>query len=127
MKAFSAKSPEASQLRVRKYQLVRQYGFPEDAVGGSFGPQLRRCGKPNCHCASGRGHAQWAVTFSRQGKRRVERVPRPWVEDLEQAVLETQTYLDALQEVMAINLELLAMTRAQEQAKKVRLRQKNRK
>ena len=121
---FAAKSPEASRLRRRKYELVRQFGLPEDLVGGCLSQTHRRCGRPNCHCASGRGHVQWSITFSRNGGRRVERVPHAWVAELERVVLQSQAYLDALREVMAINLELLAQTRAQEQDKKVRRRKK---
>jgi len=115
MDPFSARSREASCLRQRKYELVRQYGFPDDMVGGSFGRTHRRCGKENCHCATGRGHAMWSVTFSCRGRRRVERVPEGWVEQLETMVLETQAYLDAIKEVQAINIQLLALTRAQQQ------------
>lgn len=116
---FDAKSPEASRLRQRKYTLVRAFGLPENFLTG-LSANRRRCGKSNCHCKSSQGHPQWAVTQSRHGTRRVERVPAEWVESIEQVVLETQAYLDALQEVMAINLELLAQTRTQQRRKKVR-------
>lgn len=125
MQHFAARSPEASNLRRRKYEIVREFRLPENLVGGCLSQTHRRCGRPNCHCATGRGHPLWSVTFSRQGKRRVEHVPREWVEELEQAVLETQAYLDAIREVMAINLELLAQTRRQERDRKVRGRAKN--
>jgi hypothetical protein len=121
---FAAKSPQASHLRRRKYELVRQFGLPENLVGGCLSPTHRRCGKANCHCAGGLGHVQWSITSSYQGKRRVERVPGEWVEELERAVLKSQAYLNAVREVMAINLELLAQTRRQHQDKKVRGRAK---
>lgn len=124
IKQFSAKSVNASRLRQRKYALVRQFGVPENLLGGSLSATRRRCGKANCHCVQGQGHVQWSVTFCRHGSKRVERVPKEWVEQLEQAVLETQRYLDALKEVMAINIELLAQTRAQEQQKNVRRKKK---
>lgn len=124
LRQFAARSPEASYLRRRKYELVRQFGLPENLVGGSLSQTHRRCGRPKCHCAAGRGHPQWSITLSRCGHRRVERVPREWVEELERAALETQAYLDAIREVMAINLELLARTRRQERQKKVREREK---
>lgn len=122
---FAARSSEASQLRRRKYELVRRFSIPENLVGGALSQTHRRCGRPNCHCAAERGHPLWSITFSRHGERRVERVPRQWVAQLEHAVLETQTYLDAVREVMAINLELLAQTRRQQREKKVRARAKN--
>jgi hypothetical protein len=124
MKAFEARSVESSCLRQRKYQLVRQFDLPEDLIGGCLSQTHRRCGKPNCHCASGRGHPVWSVTFSRNGTRRVERVPADWLPEIEQAVLNSQAYLDAVKEVMAINLDLLEQTRCQRQAKKVREREK---
>jgi hypothetical protein len=86
MKQLKTKSREASVLRQRRYQLVRRFGVPEELVGGSLSQCRRRCGKPNCHCAEGSGHAQWSLTFSRGGVRRVEKVPAHWVADLEKAV-----------------------------------------
>lgn len=58
------------------------------------------------------------LTASYRGLRRIEHVPEEWVLEVEQAVLETQAYLDAVKEVMAINLELLAQTRAEHVARK---------
>jgi hypothetical protein len=124
MKQLSAKGADASRLRQRKYELVREYGIPENLIGGSLAPTRRRCGKPTCHCRQGPGHLQWSVTFCQYGNKRVERVPYAWVEELETAVLESQQYLAAVREVMAINLELLAQTRQQQ--KKVRGGQKKR-
>ncbi|MEZ4271900.1 MAG: hypothetical protein R3C68_10865 [Myxococcota bacterium] len=49
-----------------------------------------RCGRSRCY----------------QGHRRVERVPEVW-RGVEQAVLSTRAYMDAIKEQMAINIELL--------------------
>jgi hypothetical protein len=125
MKVFAAKSRNASALRQRKYSLVRRFGLPENLVGGCLSQTHRRCGKPNCHCVQGQGHPMWSITFSHRGKRRVERVPDEWVEELERAVLATQDYMAALKEVMAINIELLAQTRTQQREEKVRRRAKD--
>jgi len=118
MKSLAARSSEASRLRQRKYELVRQFGLPENLVGGSLRQTHRRCGKPNCHCARGPGHPMWSVTSSHHGKRRVERVPTQWVDEVTQAAMDTRTFLDALKEVISINIELLAQTRRQQQAKR---------
>ncbi len=125
MKQFSAKSIEASHLRRKKYELVRRHNLPEDLLGGSLCRVRRRCGKPNCHCVRGDGHPGSSVTFSHHGRRRVERIPEEWVADIEQAVLATQSYLDALKEVMAINLALLSLTRSQRRSKKSTFRRKS--
>jgi len=117
MKQLSIKSPAASRLRQRKYALVRRFSIPADLVGGSFVATHRRCGRTNCHCASGVGHAQWTLTTSFHGRRRVERIPRDWVADLEHAVAKTQAYLDAVKELMAINVELLSLARFERQVR----------
>lgn len=124
MKYFSAKSSQASHLRRRRRELAQTFHLPENLVGGSLSKTHRRCGKSNCRCASSRGHQMWSITSSHKGKRRVERLPEEWVGDLERIVLETQDYLAAIKEVMAINLELIAQTRAQERSKKVLLAKK---
>ena len=118
MNAFAAKSVEASRLRQRKYELVRRFSLPEGLVGGSLSETHRRCGRSNCHCAQGQGHPLWSITFSRHGQRRVERVPSEWLAEIEQAARQSQAYLDAVKEVMAINLDLLAQARSQLMAKK---------
>jgi len=125
MKQLGARSREASQLRQRRRQLAQQFGIPESLVGGRLNNSRRRCGKKNCRCASGPGHPQWALTLSQQGTRRVEKVPDEWLEDLEQAVLNTQKYLDAIKEVMAINMELLTLTKKERKQQRVRAEKEN--
>lgn len=122
MESLSTKGARASQLRQRKYLLVRRHGLPEDLIGGCLSQTHRRCGKPNCRCANGQGHPMWSLTSSYRGRRRVDRVPRDWVEELERAVLRTQEYMCAIKEVMAINAELLGQARIQHQQEKVRRR-----
>jgi hypothetical protein len=45
-------------------------------VQGSFYLLRRRCGKPNCRCATGQLHAAYVLTRSEQGKDRLYTVPR---------------------------------------------------
>jgi hypothetical protein len=51
-----ARGPLASRLRQRKFQLVRRFQIPEDALPGSLSLTPLCCGKPNGHCADDRGH-----------------------------------------------------------------------
>lgn len=112
MKQFSIKSPEASRLRQRKHALARRFSIPSDLIGGSFVESSRCCGQANCRCASGAGHAQWTLTTSYLGKRSVQHIPRDWVSDVERTVAKTQAYLDAVKEIMAINVALLSLARS---------------
>jgi len=113
MRPFSAKSAAASRLRQRKYELVRELGLPEDLLGGCLSISRRRCGKPSCHCAQVGGHPARSLTYQRRGRKRVEYVPGEWVAEIEAAILNTQRHLDAVHELMAINVELLALSRSQ--------------
>jgi hypothetical protein len=74
----------------------------------------RRCGKPTCHCADGEGHPMWSLTFMRQGKKRVERIPDAWVDDVRRQVEAGRAFKEAVAEVFAANAQLLALWRRQE-------------
>lgn len=108
------KGPAAARLRQRKFSLVRQFQFPEDLLPGSLSLTHRRCGKPTCHCVSGEGHPIWFLTFMAQGKRRVERIPKDWVDEVRRRVEAGRAFQDALREVLTANAELLVLRRKQQ-------------
>ena len=120
MKWFKAKGPEAARLRQRKHELVRSYDIHENAVGGSLALTHRRCGKPTCHCATGKGHPMWSLTFMVDGKKRVERIPDDWVEEIRPLVGQGRELKSAVREVLAANAQLLALWRKQTRKKKKR-------
>jgi len=47
------------------------------------------------------------------GKRRVERVPKQWVEDVQRRVAAGREFKDAVNEVFAANAQLLVLRRKQ--------------
>ena len=49
-----------------------------------------------------------------QGKRRVERIPKQWVDDVRQRVEAGRAFQDALREVLTANAELLVLWRKQQ-------------
>jgi hypothetical protein len=53
-----------------------------------------------------------------QGHRRVERIPRDWVEEVERRVAAGREFQDAVREVLAANAELLVLARQQRKSKK---------
>jgi len=107
------KGPLASRWRQRKFALLRRFAFPEDLLPGSLTPSTTRCGKPTCHCAEGEGHPAWTLTFMSHGKRRVERIPREWIEQVRRRVEAGHQFQQALREVLAANAELLVLARKQ--------------
>ena len=107
------KGPQAARLRQRKFQLVRKFRLPEDLLPGCLSVSHTRCGKPTCHCASGEGHSAWSLTFMANGKKRVERIPKEWVEEVRRRVGAGREFQDAVREVLTANAELLVLWRQQ--------------
>ncbi len=109
------KGPQAARLRQRMHELIRQFHFPEDLLPGSLCLSYTRCGKPSCHCAAGgEGHPAWSLTFMAGGRKRVERIPKDWVDDVRRRVDAGHEFQDALREVLTANAELLVLWRKQQ-------------
>jgi hypothetical protein len=109
----AARGAVASKLRQRKYTLTRQFGIPEDLLPGSLSLTYSRCGKKTCHCATEQGHPVWLLTFMVGGKKRVERIPQEWSEDVRRRVEAGRAFKEAVAEVFAANAQLLALWRRQ--------------
>jgi hypothetical protein len=108
------KGPQAARLRQRKFELLRRFPIPPDLLPGSLSLTHRRCGQPTCHCAQDRqGHPVWSLTFMVNGKKRVERIPAAWVEEVQRLVQAGREYKEAVAEVFAANAQLLALWRKQ--------------
>src|SRR5487761_533858 len=100
---------QAARLRQRKFRLLGRFPIPSDLLPGALTRSFTRCGNPRCHCAQDQGHEAWTLTFMSQGRRRVERIPREWVQEVEQRVVAGHQFQDAVREVLAANAELLVL------------------
>jgi hypothetical protein len=109
------KGPDAARLRQRKFQVLRRFSLPADLLPGALTESHSRCGKPGCHCADARdpGHSAWTLTFMSDGKRRVERIPKEWVEVVTRRVRAGREFQDAVREMLTANAELLVLARQQ--------------
>jgi hypothetical protein len=114
--------PLASRLRQRKFELVRRFHIPDEALPGSLSRTHLRCGKPTCHCAEGLGHEVWSLTFMVQGKKHVQHIPKHWVEEVRRRVEAGREFQDAVREVLAANAQLLVLARQQEKRPKKKKR-----
>ena len=107
------KGPHASRLRQHKFELVRRFAIPAEALPGSLSLTRSRCGKANCHCASGEGHPSWSLTFMAKGKKHVLRIPKEWLDEVRRRVEAGREFKDAVDEVFAANAQLLVLLRKQ--------------
>ena len=107
------KGAHAARLRQRKFALVRRFNIPADLLPGSLSQSYRRCGKTNCHCATGQGHPSWYLTFMVRGRKRVERIPAEWVAEVQRRVAAGRAFKEAVAEVFAATAQLLVLERRQ--------------
>ena len=113
-KAISPKGRQAARLRRRKRQLLARVRLPPEGLPGSLALTHRRCGKPSCHCAEGQGHPVWSLTFMLQSRKRVERIPEDWVEEVRHRVESGRKFKETVGEVFGINAQLLTLGRKQQ-------------
>jgi hypothetical protein len=108
-----ARGALAAKIRQRKFALSKKFGIPEDLLPGSLCLTHSRCGRKACHCAAEQGHPVWLLTFMVEGKKRVERIPQEWVEQVRRRVDAGRAFKEAVAEVFAANAQLLALWRRQ--------------
>ena len=108
------KGPQAARWRQRKFDLLRRVSVPSDVLPGSLTVSRTRCGKPSCHCAQGQGHEAWTFTFMSHGKRRVERLPKEWIDEVRRRVEAGHQFQNAVREILTANAELLILARQQQ-------------
>jgi len=111
------KGAEASRLRQRKHALMEQFSIPDDLLPGTICVSYRKCGNPNCRCASGQGHESWSWTFMLKGKKCVEHVPGDKLEEIRRRVEQGREFQDAVREVLAANAQLIVLERQQRRAR----------
>ena len=104
---LSASSTRA--LRTWRRRLAARLGDVEQVLTGSLVEQMRRCGKPDCHCADGDPHGPYVYLSPRpQGRGRLRYLPGELIATVRGRLRRGEQVQAALAEVAAINLELLA-------------------
>ena len=78
-------------------------------VQGSFYLLRRKCGKPNCRCATGPLHASWVLTRSEAGKDRIYSVPKDQRAQVRRWALEYRRYQRARAALAKAQPQLLAL------------------
>src|SRR6516165_3115726 len=97
-------------LRARRRRLARSLPDVEGLISGSVVEQGRRCGKEGCRCATGELHGPYTyVVLPRvEGRTRTLYVPAAAAEAVRAGAAISVRVRAALEEVSAINIELLS-------------------
>ena len=88
---------------------LRQLQRDQPMVQGSFYLLRRKCGKPNCRCATGQLHASWVLTRSEAGKDRIYPVPKDQRAQVRRWALEYRRYQRARAALAKAHPKLLAL------------------
>jgi len=80
-----------------------------EILRGSLIERYKKCGKAGCKCAQGRGHGpKYYLSVSMPGRRpKMIYVPQGYVEQVEEHLANMREVRELLEEICAINLELL--------------------
>jgi hypothetical protein len=107
---ISLGSMTSRQLRARRRRLARSLPDVEGLIAGSVVEQGRRCGKEGCRCTTGELHGPYTyVVLPRAGGRtRTVYVPAAAAEAVRRGASVSARVREALEEISAINIELLA-------------------
>ena len=99
----------ASSLRRRRTMLLRQLPPLKAILRGSLIERFKRCGRPGCKCARGIGHGPKLYLSVSVPKARpvMVYVPQEHRSQVEQFVANYRRTRQLLDEIAAINLELL--------------------
>ena len=97
------------QLRARRRRLAKGLPDLEGLLRGSLVEQRRRCGKAGCRCARGELHGPYLYLAVGRGPAlsRMVYVPSSLEEKVRSRIELTAAAEAALEEISAINLELL--------------------
>lgn len=108
--SFDLSRLSVRQLRARRRRLARTLGNLETTLRGSLVSQGRRCGKEGCRCRQGELHGPYVyLSVGRLGgASRLLYVPTELVAVVRRRVERTGRIDGGLEELSAINLELLA-------------------
>jgi hypothetical protein len=108
--------PDLSKLRQQLWrayaasgQTLRRLQRSHPMVQGSFYLLRRKCGKPNCRCASGQLHAVYVLTRSEQGKDRLYTVPKDQRAGVRQWAAEYRRYQRARAVLVKRHLHVLSL------------------
>jgi len=93
-------------LNERKVQILSTQLPIEDIIHGSLITRSIKCGKPNCHCADGKGHKSFYLSSFYHGNTYMDYVPKKWEDWMRSGIKNYEVIQDILIELAEINLEL---------------------
>ena len=100
---------DPDKLEKRRHEIRTELASIGDLRPGSLMPRYRKCGKPNCHCATeeGGGHGpSWSLTRRVDGKTVTKIIPSHAVEQTKQQIAECQRLRELTRELVEVSEDI---------------------
>jgi hypothetical protein len=100
---------DRERLETRRAELRAELASIGDLRPGSLVGRYRKCGKPNCHCASDRGGGHgpsWSLTWKVDGKTMTRIIPADAVEQTREQIAEYQRLRRLTRELIEVSERL---------------------
>ena len=103
------RNTSSAALRKRRRGLLRGLPPLDRIMRGSLIERFKRCGRPGCHCANDRGHGPkvYLSVSSSDERPQMDYVPNASHAQVGEYLANFHKLRDALNEICAINTELL--------------------
>jgi len=96
----------------RRSRVLKRLPPFEEVLRGSVVRRVLRCGKPGCRCATGAGHPAVYLSVTHAGGRTEQlSLPTSLIRRAEQGVANYHAWWEAIEQVSALNRELLRRER----------------
>lgn len=96
-----------SELQQRKHHILHSFPPIDHMFRGSLIKRHIKCGKKNCHCATGTGHASLYLSSFYRGHTYMDYVPKAWEEWVRSGLENYEATQGLFAEITELNLELL--------------------
>lgn len=106
MKHRAVFSEKERNARSRTTQLIHK-----TLIVGGMVEMVRKCGKPNCKCATGEKHKSWCVSLRHKGKRKMVHIPRACEEEIFEGIKNYQEIWEQMSIISDSSLERILSTR----------------
>lgn len=101
------KAIPTSALKDRKLTILQSLPSMDHIIRGSLITRHIKCGKQNCHCATGTGHKSLYLSSFYHGRTHMDYVPAAWETWVRQGLENYEGIQNLLSELTELNLELL--------------------
>jgi hypothetical protein len=105
------KNHSTAYLKRRRQELLSGMPSLTEILRGSLIERYKRCGKPSCWCATGKGHGpKYYLSVSRPGSSRPEMdyIPQEYKEQVDVLLANYKLAREMLEDICEINRELLS-------------------